>query len=160
MLAVTAPHWLVFVDTLRRSMTTYDQPRVLFADVAMAPVMLLGPLSPVMGLPAMHLVAMILLVAAATRCRLGAGPDLQTARRVGQRLAPRSRFSRWRRIRSGLAPAASFVTQIGHLSRRLHHRRAGTAPRRLRGGSRGPGRGRFLAGNGRDVFTSLAVGGS
>jgi hypothetical protein len=61
---LTAPHWLVFLDTLSRSVTVYDQPGVGFYRWADLPRIWLGSLTSGSALPSLHITAMMLLLAA------------------------------------------------------------------------------------------------
>lgn len=63
-LMTTAPHWVVFLGTLHRSLTPYDAPRAVVGPMAGAPTLFLGSLSPVMIFPGMHIAAMLLIIAA------------------------------------------------------------------------------------------------
>jgi hypothetical protein len=61
---LTAPQWMVFLETLEIAATGYDVPRVYFATLQSVPALLLGSLSPVFGLPSLHIVGTLLLMAA------------------------------------------------------------------------------------------------
>jgi hypothetical protein len=45
-LLLSAPHWLIFLDTLSRSWTLSDQPRALFAGISGAAAYAIGPVLP------------------------------------------------------------------------------------------------------------------
>src|SRR5262245_14558964 len=62
--AITAPHWIVFLDTLRNSLTVYDRPTAALFRFSAAPQILLGSLSPVLVLPALQVAAVPLLIGA------------------------------------------------------------------------------------------------
>ena len=64
MVAITAPHWVVFLDTLRSSITLYDRPAAALFPFAAAPQILLGSLNPVLVLPVLQIATVPLLIAA------------------------------------------------------------------------------------------------
>ena len=64
MVMVTAPHWLVFLDTLRSAATAYDNPRAVVGPVEAAPGIFLGFLNHRFILPPLHITGMVLLIAA------------------------------------------------------------------------------------------------
>ena len=64
MVAITAPHWVAFLDTLRNSLTLYDRPAAALFPFAAAPQILLGSLNPVLVLPVLQIAAVPLLIAA------------------------------------------------------------------------------------------------
>jgi hypothetical protein len=66
---LTAPHWLVFLETLAQSYTAYDQPYVQFAGRREALGFFLGPLMPGPLQPGLHLVALVFIVAAISAAR-------------------------------------------------------------------------------------------
>jgi hypothetical protein len=61
---LTAPHWIVFLDTLSRSVTLYDRPSFALYQLADAPRLFLGSLTSGAALPSLHITAMVLLIAA------------------------------------------------------------------------------------------------
>ena len=63
---LTAPHWLVFLDTLRISMTSYDRPYAVLAGREHALGLFLTPLAPGLLRPGLNVLALVLLIAAAT----------------------------------------------------------------------------------------------
>ncbi|MEO7270767.1 MAG: hypothetical protein ABIX28_15110, partial [Vicinamibacterales bacterium] len=63
MLLLTAPHWLVFLDTLRRAATNYDAPYVQTGGVPNAVAFALGPLAPGGLLPGLHVLGLVLVAA-------------------------------------------------------------------------------------------------
>ena len=60
---ITAPHWLVFLDTLRLSRTNYDQPYAEFGRVAHAVALFLGPMTAGAALPGLHALALVMVLA-------------------------------------------------------------------------------------------------
>jgi len=64
MVAITAPHWVAFLDTLRNSLTVYDRPTAALFQFSAAPQILLGSLSPVLVLPTLQVAAVPLLISA------------------------------------------------------------------------------------------------
>ena len=54
---LTAPHWLVFLDTIRQSVTAYDVPRARFASWPFGIAMAFGALTPGMVVPGVHAAA-------------------------------------------------------------------------------------------------------
>jgi hypothetical protein len=62
-LLVSAPHWLIFLDTLRRSYTAYDTPSVSLGGLHEIAAIVLGPLKPGMPYPSLN---GVVAVAAAT----------------------------------------------------------------------------------------------
>ena len=70
-LLLTAPHWLIFVDTLRKSTTNYQAPYVVATGLPERVAFVLGPLTPGHVLPGFHVLGFVLLLAALTdRSRL------------------------------------------------------------------------------------------
>jgi hypothetical protein len=63
---LTMPHWLVFFETLSESFTVYDKPYAILAGRSEAVGFFLTPLSPGRVEPGLHLLAMVLLGAAAS----------------------------------------------------------------------------------------------
>ena len=62
---LTAPHWLVFLDTLRQTIVPpYDKPEVLFAGTRHAIALVLSPLMPGDVLPGLHPLFVTLVFAA------------------------------------------------------------------------------------------------
>jgi hypothetical protein len=61
---VTAPHWLVFLDTWRRAITAYDMPNAVFAGWREVVGLTLGPAMPGTPTPSLHVLAITLAVAA------------------------------------------------------------------------------------------------
>jgi hypothetical protein len=61
---LTAPHWLVFLDTLRLSMTSYDKPYAIVAGREHALGLFLTPLVPGLLRPGLNALALVLLIAA------------------------------------------------------------------------------------------------
>ena len=64
MVAITAPHWVVFLDTLHSSITIYDRPAAALFPFAAAPQILLGSLNSVIVLPVLQIATVPLLIAA------------------------------------------------------------------------------------------------
>ncbi len=64
MVAVTAPHWVVFLDTLHSSVTLYDRPGAALFPVTVAPQILLGSLNSVIVLPVLQIAMVPPLIAA------------------------------------------------------------------------------------------------
>ena len=64
MVAITAPHWVAFLDTLRNSLTVYDRPAAALFSFSAAPQILLGSLNPILLLPPLQIAAVPLLIAA------------------------------------------------------------------------------------------------
>ena len=64
MVAITAPHWLAFLDTLHSSLTVYDRPAAALFPFAVAPQILLGSLNSVIVLPVLQIATVPLLIAA------------------------------------------------------------------------------------------------
>ncbi len=70
-LLLTAPHWLIFFDTLRKSTTNYQAPYVQATGLPERVAFVLGPLTPGPVLPGFHVLGFVLLLAALTdRSRL------------------------------------------------------------------------------------------
>ena len=67
---ITTPHWLVFFQTLAQSFTAYDEPAASFATRANAVGFFLGPLSAGPVQPGLHLVGLVLAIAAVLPPRL------------------------------------------------------------------------------------------
>jgi hypothetical protein len=65
-LLLTAPHWLIFLDTLRLSMTSYDRPYAVLAGREHALGLFLTPLVPGLLRPGLNVLFLVLLIAAAT----------------------------------------------------------------------------------------------
>lgn len=63
---LTAPHWLVFLDTLRLSMTSYDRPYAVLAGREHALGLFLTPLVPGLLRPGLNVLVLVLLLSAAT----------------------------------------------------------------------------------------------
>jgi hypothetical protein len=63
---LTAPHWLIFLDTLRLSMTSYDRPYAILARREHALGLFLTPLVPGLLRPGLNVLVLVLLIAAAT----------------------------------------------------------------------------------------------
>ena len=63
-LLITAPHWLVFLETLTKSYTLYDKPYFQFARRREAIGFFLGPLAPGTVQPGLHLLGLVLTMAA------------------------------------------------------------------------------------------------
>jgi hypothetical protein len=63
---VTAPHWMIFLDTLKRSATNYDVPYAKIGGVPEALAVFLSPLTPGPTLPGLHLLALVLILALVT----------------------------------------------------------------------------------------------
>jgi hypothetical protein len=61
---LTMPHWFIFLQTLRSSATGYDNPYVLFAGLRHAVGLFVGPLMPGTPPPALHMLALVLTIAA------------------------------------------------------------------------------------------------
>jgi hypothetical protein len=68
-LLITAPHWLVFLHTLKGAFTAYDSPHVIFAEHAHAVGFFLGPLTGGPVQPGLHILALVLIIAAITAPR-------------------------------------------------------------------------------------------
>ncbi len=64
MILVTAPHWLIFLDTLRQAYTVYDYPYANFAIRQHVTGFFLGPLTAGPALTGLNLLALVLLIAA------------------------------------------------------------------------------------------------
>ena len=58
-LLLSAPHWLIFLDTLNRSWTLSDQPRAMFAGVAGAAAYAIGPVLPGQPHTGVHSLALL-----------------------------------------------------------------------------------------------------
>ncbi len=70
-LLLTAPHWLIFLDTLRVSATNYTVPHVQPTGLAERVALVLGPLAPGPVLPGFHALGFVLVLAALSdRARL------------------------------------------------------------------------------------------
>jgi hypothetical protein len=65
-LLITAPHWLTFFQSLRHSFTAYDSPYAIFAGNPQAIGFFLGPLTGGPLQPGLHLLALVLMIAALT----------------------------------------------------------------------------------------------
>ena len=65
-LLITTPHWLVFLETLAQSYTAYNQPYVQFAGQREAIAFFLGPLAPGPVQPGLHVLGLVLTLAAIT----------------------------------------------------------------------------------------------
>ena len=61
---LTAPDWLIFLDTWRVSFTAYDVPWAQVGGVREAVALFLSPLAPGPVLPGLHMLALVLVVAA------------------------------------------------------------------------------------------------
>jgi hypothetical protein len=66
LILVTAPHWLIFFDTLGQSFTVYDYPHANFATVQHATGFFLGPITGGSTVTGLNLLALVLLIAAIT----------------------------------------------------------------------------------------------
>ncbi len=66
-LLLTAPQWLVFLDTLRLSRTLYDVPFAEFGGRRDVVGLVLGPLLPGQVVPGLHTLALVLVIAACVR---------------------------------------------------------------------------------------------
>ena len=66
---LTMPHWFIFLQTLRSSVTTYDNPYFLFAGSSQAVGLFVGPLTPGILPPAVHLLALVFAIAAISEPR-------------------------------------------------------------------------------------------
>ena len=66
---LTMPHWFIFLQTLGSSATNYDTPYVLVAGRSHAVGLFLGPLMPGIPPPALHLLALALVIAAVSSPR-------------------------------------------------------------------------------------------
>src|SRR5262249_12389734 len=62
-LALTAPHWWIFLDTLRQSTTLYDAPTGRFASLPFLVGLVFGPLTRGGLLPGAHALAVVLWLA-------------------------------------------------------------------------------------------------
>jgi hypothetical protein len=82
-LLITAPHWLIFLRTLRQSFTAYDTPYVLFAAHPQAVGFFLGPLMGGPVHPGLHLLALVLTIAALTASRRLLGQPAVLACSIG-----------------------------------------------------------------------------
>jgi hypothetical protein len=60
---MTAPHWVIFLTTLRQSFTFYDTPYAHFGDASDAVGFFLGPLKPGPTTTGLHLLALVLTIA-------------------------------------------------------------------------------------------------
>ena len=70
-LLLTAPHWLIFLDTLRVSATNYTAPYVQSTGLPERVALVLGPVAPGPVLPGFHALGFVLVLAALTdRARL------------------------------------------------------------------------------------------
>ncbi len=70
-LLLTAPHWLIFLDTLRVSATNYTVPHVQPTGLPERVALILGPLAPGRVLPGFHALGFVLVLAALSdRARL------------------------------------------------------------------------------------------
>jgi len=70
-LLLTAPHWLIFLDTLRVAATNYQSPYVQTTGFSEKVAFVLGPLAPGLVLPGFHTLGFVLVLAALTdRSRL------------------------------------------------------------------------------------------
>ncbi len=63
---ISMPHWLVFLDALGQSFTAYEMPFAVFAGRPHAVGLFLSPLSPGPVQPGLHMLALILVIAALT----------------------------------------------------------------------------------------------
>ena len=76
-LLITAPHWLIFFDTLRTAATNYQAPFVQETGLPEKIAFVLGPLAPGLVLPGFHVLGFVLILAAVTdRSRLLAFRDV------------------------------------------------------------------------------------
>jgi hypothetical protein len=66
---LTMPHWFIFLQTLRSSVTGYDNPHFLFAEFSHAVGLFVGPLTPGILPPAVHLLALVFTIAAISEPR-------------------------------------------------------------------------------------------
>ncbi|HTM31327.1 MAG TPA: hypothetical protein VL263_08475 [Vicinamibacterales bacterium] len=80
-LLLSAPHWLIFLDTLSRAMTASDQPAVEFGTIHDLAAYVLGPLAHGTVRTGVHPLALMaaLPVVASARRVLGSGPVLGAA---------------------------------------------------------------------------------
>ena len=63
---LTAPDWLIFLDTWRVSFTAYDVPWAQVGGLREAVALFLSPLAPGPALPGLHMLALVLVLAALT----------------------------------------------------------------------------------------------
>ena len=109
---LTAPHWLIFLDTLRLSMTSYDNPYAVLAGREHALGLFLTPLVPGLLRPGLNVLLLILLMAAAASpWRLLRVPSVSSCALVGFALVA---------VAFGAVPARwllrlPFVANIGHI---------------------------------------------
>ena len=66
---VTAPHWLMFLDTLRLSRTAYDKPYAEIAGLPHAVAFFLGPLTGSPVFPGLHALGLVMVLAVLTAPR-------------------------------------------------------------------------------------------
>lgn len=112
-LLITTPHWLVFLETLAESYTAYDQPYFQFARRREAVAFFLGPLAPGAVQPGIHLLGLVLTMAAITAPK-------QLLRRRGM-LACAIGIGALMAIAFGALPASAIVripllANIGHIN--------------------------------------------
>ena len=109
---LTAPHWLVFLDTLRLSMTSYDKPYAVLAGREHALGLFLTPLVPGLLRPGLNVLVLVLLIAAATSpWRLLRAPAVLACALVGFALVA---------VAFGAVPVSwllriPFLANIGHI---------------------------------------------
>ncbi len=105
---LSAPHWVVFLDTLRTSAHAYEAPSVQVAGLVHALAVFSSPITP---LPGLHLFALVLVTAAVTAPRLLWSDRLAFACAIGAALLAGVAF--------GIVPASSLIEipllgNIGH----------------------------------------------
>jgi hypothetical protein len=110
---LTAPHWLLFLDTLKQSsVPAYkESPFVLMAGLPHAVALFLSPLTPGPVLPGLHLLALVLLFAAITApMRISSQPTLLGCAAAAAALVA---------VAFGFVPgwflSVSVIAQIGHV---------------------------------------------
>ena len=109
---LTAPHWLIFLDTLRLSMTSYDSPYAVLAGREHALGFFLTPLAPGLVRPGLNVLLLILLIAAAmSPWRLLRAPSVFACGLVGFALVAVA----FGAVPSGWLLRIPFLANIGHI---------------------------------------------
>ena len=109
---LTAPHWLIFLDTLRLSMTSYDSPYAVLAGREHALGLFLTPLVPGLVRPGLNVLLLILLIAAAmSPWRLLRAPSVFACGLVGFALVAIA----FGAVPSGWLLRIPFLANIGHI---------------------------------------------
>jgi hypothetical protein len=113
MALLTAPQWLTFLETLKLAVTAYDTPYAVFGGTPDAVALFLGPLNPGPLLPGLHLMALVLGIAAFT------APQLWRLR--PELLALLAASATFAAIAFGVLPASlvvriPFIRNIGHVN--------------------------------------------